>query len=422
VRPLVAPLLLVATFFAVLLGPAAPAGAQSGGRATPTMRQHVYEQLSQASERVAEEQTDEAMKILRDVEKIKDLTPYEKAQLHTAIGYVQFLRDDMAASIRAYETVLAQEGLPEVLRATTQYTLAQLYFQVEEYRKSVESLQAWLGAAVNPGPEPYVLLAQGYYQLGEYRKGIDPILTAMRIAETRARRVEESWYLLLRVFWFELKNNEKVLEVLETLVREYPKKEYWVQLGAVYGEVGQEDKRLAAYRAAYRQGFLDRDSEIVVLAQLLVQANVPYGGAVVLARAMDEGVVPRTAENLRLLSQAWTLAQEDRKSIAALKEAAGISDDGELDARLADAHANLAEWESVVGAARSALDKGVARPGQVQLLLGMALFELGRFDEARSTFLSARSSPETERTASQWVSFVDSEQKRLAELDRAMRN
>jgi tetratricopeptide (TPR) repeat protein len=397
------------------------AAAQSS-RATPTMRQRVYDKLSQASELAKAEKTAEAIEILRDVEKIKDLSPYEKAQLYTAVGYIEFTRDDTPASIRAYETVLAQEGLPEALRASTLYTLAQLYFQVERFAESVSHLEEWIASSTNPGPEPYVLLAQAHYQLEQYREGIEPVQTAIHIAEQRGRRVEESWYLLLRVFWYELENHEKVLEVLQTLVREYPRKEYWVQLGALYGEVGDEAMRVAAYRVAHRQGFLDRETEIVILAQLLMQANVPYRGAVVLARGLEDGLVEESEENLRLLSQAWTLAQEDRKAITALRQAAVLSDDGELDARLADAHANLAEWEEVVGAASSALTKGVAATGQVQLLLGMALFELGRFNESRTAFQSARKSADTQRTATQWVNYVDSEQDRLSELERSLRD
>jgi len=247
---------------------AADAAAQPGRtRTTATMRQRVYDKLSEASELANADRPDEAIEVLREVEEIKDLSPYEKAQLYTAVGYIEFTRDDLPASVRAYETVLAQgEALPEALRASTLYTLAQLHFQVEEYRKCVDELREWMASSTNPGPEPYVLLAQAHYQLGEYREGIEPVETAISIARNRGRRVEESWWLLLRVLWYELDDRGKMLEILETLVREYPRKEYWLQLGALYGEVGDKAKRLAAYRIAYRQGFLDRESEIVLLA------------------------------------------------------------------------------------------------------------------------------------------------------------
>lgn len=392
-------------------------------RTTATMRQLVYDKLSEASELANADRPDEAIEVLREVEEIRDLSPYEKAQLYTAVGYIEFTRDDLPASVRAYETVLAQgDALPEALRTSTLYTLAQLHFQVEEYRKCVDGLREWIASSTNPGPEPYVLLGQAHYQLEEYREGIEPVETAIAIARGRGRRVEESWWLLLRVLWYELDDRGKVLEILETLVREYPRKEYWLQLGAVYGEVGDEAKRLAAYRIAHRQGFLVREQEIVLLAQLLAQAEIPYRAGVVLDGALESGAVDETVENLRLLSQAWTLAQEDRRAITALRRAAELSDDGELDARLANAHANLAEWEDVVAAARSALEKGVDSPGPVQLLLGMALFELRRFDDARRAFLTARRSPDAERPATEWLRYLESEQKRLDELERSLRN
>ena len=49
---------------------------------------------------------------------------------------------------------------------------------------------------------------------------------------------------------------------------------------------------------------------------------------------MESGRVTKNAKNYRLLSQAWMLSQEDERAVPALKEAARLSDDGELDVRL----------------------------------------------------------------------------------------
>lgn len=390
-------------------------------RKTPTMRQRVYDKLSKASELADKGDVAGAVDALASVEKFKDLSPYEKAQLYTAYGFIHFSMDDYEKSIASYSTVLEQEGLPEAMRASTMYTLAQIHFQVERYSESIEFLTQWIDEAASPGPEPYILLGQAYFELERYGEAIGPIDTAVRIAKERSRRVKESWYMLLRASCYVLKDYPRVIEVLEILAAEHPRKEYWVQLSAMYGEAGNERKQLAVYELAYLQGYLDEGGEIVLLSQLLLQGNVPHRAGVVLEKGLSDGLLEGTAEEYYLLSQAWTLAREDRRAIDALTRAAEMSTDGEFDARLAYAYANISEWERVSAAARTALTRGVEDESQIQVLLGMALFEQGSFDEAKEAFQVAISSPDTRKTASQWVDYIRSEQTRLSELERSFR-
>lgn len=393
----------------VLAAPAHPQGAA-------TMRELVYERLSKAESLADAERYDEALAELEDVRKMKDLNSYEVAQLYTAYGYIHFSREDYAESIKAYETVLRQEELPEGMRKSTVYTLAQLHFQAGSYERAIESLNQWLQGETNPGPRPYILLGQAYYQLQRFADAVRPVETAISIAKQQGLRIEENWYLLLRVFYYELEDYPRVIEVLETLVREYPRRDYWLQLAAMYGETGNAPRRLACYDAAYLQGFLDRESELTLYAQLLLQDQIPFRAGVVLESGIEDGIVEKNPRNYRLLSQAWTLAREDAKSIEALKEAAALSDDGELDARLAQAWANLGEWEKAVESARRALTRGVDRRDQVQMVLGMALFELDRYEDAKEAFRQAQASPASQQTASQWINYIGQEQERLASL------
>jgi hypothetical protein len=53
-------------------------------------------------------------------------------------------------------------------------------------------------------------------------------------------------------------------------------------------------------------------------------------------------------------------------------------------------------------------------------MLGMALFELERYDDAKTTFVAAQSAPEARTTAAQWIDYIEREQARLGEIRRAM--
>jgi len=392
-------------------------GVASAQRGTVAMREAVYEKLSRAQLAVEAEDWDRAFDALGDVERMKDLDAHEAAQLHSAYGYAYFARQMYPESIAAYEKVLLQEDLAEALAASTRYTLAQLWFHQEDYGKAAGHLERWLAGAENPGPEPYVLMGQASYQLGRPEEAVAHVRRAIAVAGERNLPIRENWYALLRAFYHELEDYPRLVEVLEILVTRFPGKEYWLHLSSAYGQLGDETRQLAAYEAADAQGFLVTNQERLLLAQLLLQAEVPHRAGLVLAAGLEDGTIEGTARNWRLLSQAWTLAQEHRRSIEALTRAAALSDDGELDARIAQGHAMLDDWESAVAAARVALDKGVESPHELRIMIGMSLFELGRLDEAEAAFAAARRTPEGRETAVQWLTYIEAERARLGELE-----
>lgn len=395
----------------VLAGLATVAAAQ-----TRAMREQVYERLSRAQEATEAGDFAEAYDQLARLEKMKDLQPNEKAQLYTAYGYAYFSQERYDEAAAAYEQVLAQENLSEVMRTSTLYTLGQLHFHLEHYDLALQRLEEWLAMVENPGPEPFVLMGQALYQLGRLDEAAGPVRRAIAEAEERGQPPKENWYALLRVIYFESGDQERLLDVLKTLVARFPRKEYWIHLASAYGEAGDARRQLATYELAHAQGFLTSGAEIVQLSQLLLQAEVPYRAATLLQDGLDRGTVEATAEHWRLLAQAWNLAQEHDRAIVALGKAAELSDDGELDARIAQSYANLGQWEQAAAAAATALAKGVDDPQDMQMMRGMAFFELGRFGEAKTAFTAAMRSASSRESASRWLAYVEREEQRLQEL------
>ncbi len=390
-------------------------------RRTGSISEKVYRKLSEAQELADAENYAGARAILDEIKANPKLSPYETAQLYNFYGFVYYAQDRYPDSIRAYETVLKQPDIPQGLKDQTLYTLAQLHFTTENWPKAIDLMKQWMASAPNPGPEPYILLGSAYYQTNDFKAMIQPIEKAMAIARERGVDVKEQWWLLLRVAYYELENLQKVKDILEVLVVNWPKKEYWTQLSAMYGELDNERNQLAAYRAAYDQGLLVRSNELVQLTQLLLQAEVPYKAAKVMETGLEAGTIEKNATNYRLLSQAWALAAEDRKAIPALKTAASMSSDGDLDVRLAQSYLNLSEYDECVSAARSGLKKGgVRREDSAQIVLGMCLFELDRFNEAKGAFRSAASDKRSEKTARQWLAFIEREQDRIRQLEESL--
>jgi len=402
----------IVALLACLLG-APPAAAQpEATRSTHAMRQKVFEKLSRAQTDADAGDFTAAFEALDHVVGMKDRTPYETAQLYTTMGYARFLQGRMEESIQAYKTVLQQPDLPQALTVSTLFTVAQLQFQQGNHADAIAHLERWFTLAENPGPEPYLLLAQAHAQQQEFQAAAEALDAALRIARERNQSIPESWLALQRSVYHELGDNARLREVLEILVARFPQRAYWLHLASVYGDLGLEERQLAAYEIAFEAGYLDRSDEVVLLAQLLLQAQVPYRAAQILESGMEQGTVERSVDTYRLLSQAWLLAREDRRSIEILQRASELSQDGEIDARLAQSHANLRQWEDAAQAARRALDKGVQDTSEVHLLLGTALFELGRLGDSLNAFQQAEHTPQTQERARQWIAYITREQER----------
>lgn len=344
---------------------------------------------------------------------MNNLNSYEIAQMWNFYAFIYFEQDNYAEAITAYEHVLEQPDLPVGLEQTTMYSLATLYVQQEQYQKGLDMLRRWFMTQETPSPDAYILEAQIHYQLNQYAEGIEPVLTALKLAEETGREPQEGWYQLLNVFYFELENYPKVIETLTTLAEKWTKRDYLIQLAGIYGQEGQERNTLALYQAAYEKGWLDRSSDIVNLAQMLVSADIPYKAALILEKGLDDGSVDSTQANWRLLAQSWQLAQDDEKAIPALSHASSLSDDGNLDMLLAQSYANLAQWDECVDSARNALRRGdLNRVDQTNMILGNCLVEQKEYSEARNAFQAAARDERSRRGANQWLQYIESEEAR----------
>ena len=422
--------LLTVAAWLFLMPPPAPAqygnqgsspASQQKTRKTPAMREQVYNKFAAAQEAIEAGDEATAEDVLGDVQRMKNLNSYEVAMMWNTYAYIYYSQEKYSQAIDAYKNVLAQEELPYSLEHTTIFALAQLYFVSEDYRTAIDYMNQWFKVAENPGPDAYIIVGQAHYALEDYRGGLPYVERAVAIAKERGREVRENWYLLLRAMYWELDDTPKVRDVLIELLTHWPKKQYWTQLAAIYGEMDDEKRQLAAYEAAYFQGGLTRGSEMLTLANLFLYHEVPYRAAVILEDGMREGKIEATSYNLRTLAQAWADAKEMDKAIPALERAARVADDGDIYAELGNILVDQEEWEAAEAAASKALDKGnLDRPDLAHIARGMALFNMQRYEESKAAFRRARKFSDSERVAAQWVRYVGNEQARQEALAAAL--
>ncbi len=381
----------------------------------------VYDRITKAQEMVDAEDYKGALKSLDSLYNPDKLTEYEQANVLNYLGFVYYNMDDINNAIRTYIRMLAIPTLEDQMRKQTTYTLAQLYTMEEQYNNALSALDKWFLLETNPAPNPFILKAQNLYQVARYSDMIRPIENAIRIAKARDKPAKEDWYVLLNFAYFQQENYRKVRDIQKILLVGWPKKRYWFSLAGAFTELGEDDNLINSYGAAHDQGMLEKESELVTMAQLYLQREVPYKAGQLLEKEMNAGRVSKNAKNYRLLSQAWQLAMEDEKAIPALREAARRTDDGELDIRLGNAFLNTGRYNDCVKAVRAGIRKGdLKSPDNAQISLGMCLYNVHKYTTAIKAFQTAGKTSRSRRISNQWIKVIRAEiarneQIRLAE-------
>jgi tetratricopeptide (TPR) repeat protein len=409
-------LLAAAVMFCLLLGSTIALAQDDKERKTKqtvAMSQQVYEKLTEIQELVENKDYASAERLMGEVRQRKGLSDYERAQVWNISGYSYYLQERYADAIRSYEQVLAQPDLPEALMLSTLKTMAQLQFTQEDYDGALATVRRLMSSVEEPSADIFMLEGQALFQLARYDDALGPIKTAIAMFKEQGQTPKENWLLLLRVIYYEQKDYDNMIGVVKELIRYYPKDTYILTLAGVYSELGDTKKQLALTEVLYEKGFLNSSSHATNLANLYLMHGLPFKAATLLEKEMGAQIVESNERNLRLLSQAWYQAREDQKAIPPLKQAAELSQDGELYVRLAQAHINLEQWTDASAAVQKGIQLGgLKRDDTANIMLGMALFNQKRLEQARRAFERAASDNRSRRTATQWIAYVDSEIKR----------
>ncbi len=417
-------------FVAIALVAMSPVQAQDDERAqrdqkktkqAQAVSKDVYESIQKAQELVDAKDFNGALRIMQRLYDPEELTEYEQANVLNYLGFIYYNMDDIPNALKTYQQMIRVPGLePQLLKATT-YTVAQLYTMEEQYANALRSLDEWFVMETNPAPDPFILKAQNLYQLQRYEEMIEPVENAMRVARERNKEVKEDWYALLNFAYFQLENYAKVRDIQKILLNNWPKKRYWFSLAGAFTELGEDRNLVNAYYASFMQGMLEKDSEFVTMAQLFMQREVPFKAAELLDKEMNAGRVAKNAKNYRLLAQALQLAMEDQRAIPALTEAAKLTEDGELDVRLGNTYLNVGNYSECAKSVRTGLRKGgLKNPDNAQISLGMCLYNMKQYNDARAAFREASKTSRSRRVAGQWITVINAdvernEQIRLAE-------
>lgn len=416
----------VATVIADSVAQESQAKKKEKTRKTPALRNNIYEKLAEAQTFAEAKDYAAAEEILNEMldatSKKRKLNAYELANVYNTYAFLRYAVEDYKGALNYYQKVIDQRPqIPIALEVGTLFTIAQLHFLQENWQKGIDTLNQWMAVTEIPNTNAYVLLANGYFQLKDYDRSLENIQIAIDREEAAGKLPKEQWYNLARFIHFDRDNFAEALDILEILIMYYPKKQYWVQASHLYGEQKDEARQLAILEASYQQNLLDKSQDLVLLSQLYLNAEVPYPAAKTLEQGFKDEIVEDDSKNYELAGVAWRQAQEVTKSLPMLELAAEKSEKGELYARLGSVYLDVDKNKEAIAALNKGLKRGgVKRTDQARLALGMAYFNLGEFNSARKAFREAAKDKRAKAFARQWLKYINSEEKRLNEIAKEL--
>jgi len=389
-------------------------------------------------------------KILTDLRNQKDdIKSYDRSVMWNAWGFVYYSDAKYLKAIEAYESLMAEPEVTIPLRVGALLTLGQLHLSQENYDKGINYVLQWMDEVETVTAQSWSLLGRAYYSVEDYRKALSSLEKAISLAEEEGYKPKENWYNIMAASIGELKTEigEKEsylrqLEIYEILVNLYPKKQYFLQLGGIYGELGREKDYMITLKAAYAKDLLNREGEYLALAQLLLLNKNPYWAAEVLVSGQNKivtynetvlddktgeeikiektgPVIKNNEKNLKLLADSWRMAQEIDNAIPVLEQAAKLSKDGKAYVLLGNLYLAEDKLDKAVDSIKKGLKKGkIDKISQVHLTLGQAYFELQKFEEAKKEFrIAARDkNKKTKTTANNWIKYTENEEIRVKNL------
>ena len=370
-----------------------------------------------------------------------NLKSYDRSVMWNAWAFVYFQDGDYPKAMDAYSRLINEPEVTIGLRVQALLSLAQLNLLQENYAKGIELILQWMSEVETVTAQSYSLLGQAYYQTGNFKKALSSMETAVTMAEEEGYKPRENWYVIMAASIGEMKEEigekESLLrqiDIYEILVNLFPKKQYFIQLGGGYGQLGRERDYMITLKAAYQKDFLNRESEYLALTQLLLLNQNPYWAAevfengqkkmitIVDEKTEEEKIVPvvkDTEKNLKLLADAWRMAQEIDRAIPILEKAAKMSKDGESYVLLGNLYLSEERLEEAASAINKGLEKGkIKKLSPVYLTLGQVYFELQEFENAKKNFrIAARDKDKKiKQQANNWIKYTENEEIRVKNL------
>lgn len=380
---------------------AAGADAEKPKRAVHLPGPSVGKKVGKAFEAYSADDVDGAILILNEIDASKD---YDKAFVSFFTGQMYAMKGDTKKAIEYLKAALAPDILNEADQGNTLKLVGDLQMQEEAYADAVKSYYAWMDFTGKEDGDVWTKIANAYYAMKKLDKVIVPADKAIAMYGDKKN---QNPYILKITSFYERKMFKDAVKVLETVVQIFPeKKAFWVQLGQFYALTENYPKALATLDLAYKQGYLEKESELKLLSSLYQQSDIPYTAALILEKHIASGEIKRDDQNVASLANAWHAAQHIDKAAKYYGELAKMTNDAKYYNKQGNLLKQDEQFKSAVVALNKAIELGVKEKGRAYMSIAEAHFYLQEYKEAYKAFQQAANDPKTRKYARVWLNHT----------------
>ncbi|WKE64447.1 tetratricopeptide repeat protein [Gallaecimonas kandeliae] len=373
-------------------------------RKTQALSESAGRPVTKAYDLFSKEDYAGALKILQDM---SPHDGYDKAYVDRFIGTIYYYQEKWDQSLQYLKRAADSGALNQTEQEGVLRQVGQMLQQREKWRESLTYLQKWMDFSGKESADVFTMMAQAYYQMKELDKVVPFADKAIKLY----KKPNKNPYVLKLAAFFDRKMYKQMVPVLEELVKLDPKeKQWWLQLGQTYMLVNDSDKALATYALAYKQGFLTKENEGKVLAQLYASQDIPYKSAIIQEKFMKAGLIPEDESSLAILANTWHNAKELDKAIEYYGRAGEAGKDGKHFLKQGNLLLEQEKYEKAIVALNKAIDAGnLSQPGRAYLALAQAYFFKHDYKGAIKQLRLAKGFDDTKKTATSWESYVKDE-------------
>ena len=352
---------------------------------------------------IDEGKNDEALQKLLKMIAAGNIKDYDAAVVHQTVGYIHNNLGDFKASAESFVKALSYDALPKEVTHKLYYTVTQLLIYSEKYQEGLNYILKWFENEKKPEPEAYILAATAYYYLENHQEVISYASKAVSLTKTPPL----NWYELLLSGYYETNDFDNAALTLEDIIIKYPaKKKYWIQLAGIYQQLGRDKKALAVYELAYAKDFLKK-KQIVQLCKNYLYFENPFKAALILEKEIATGRIDTSLEMLTMLVDSWILAQENDKAESVFIEIINLYNDENSRLRLGQLYIENENWNNANEILNVELEsEDLTLKSKINLLLGIAQFNIENLAEAALSFEQALSDKATEEQARWWLDNI----------------
>ncbi len=285
--------------------------------------------------------------------------------------------------------------------------LASVDYQAKNYDKAIEYINKSI-AAGDTSEDTAQLLASAYYLTNKLKEALAIWQDIASKAEAAGRKPDEKTLKLIFQTANQLKDEPAQSRVIEKLVADYPKPDYWqyAMVSLKASEVHDDRLLLNIYRLKTEVGLMTSGDEYSEMAQIALDQGNPG-----LAQSVMEAAIAKKAftdprdvdRSQRLLELAKKKAAEDRNNLAKDEAEAASSPSGDVLVQIGAAYLGFGMNDKAVSAITAGIAKGnLKRANEDYLLLGIAEARAKNSAEAARAFNKISGDPKYVRLAKLW--------------------